>query len=189
MLSAFKGYINDNFGSKRGLFNSFKYKVLTLLGCYRQYQNIDFSQVKRIVFICSGNICRSPLAEYVAKAQGVDAESYGLHCRGGDPADPRAVAYAASVGIDMSEHITRNIKDYTAREGDFLIGMEPHHITELESGEIISQYMSMLPLWGRRKNVYLHDPFNSNQNFFNKCEEILVESVSMLVGVMGKPDI
>ena len=79
-------YIKNRFGSKRGLLNAVTYSIRSLLGFYKKHQAVSLSKSTRFIFICSGNICRSPLAEYVAKQQGAQAISFGLHTRGGDPA-------------------------------------------------------------------------------------------------------
>jgi len=181
MLKGFKCYINDNFGSKRGLLNSFLYGLKTKLGFYREYEDIDFAQIRRLIFVCSGNICRSPLAEYVAKADGFLAESYGLHCRGGDTADWRAIEIGSNNNLDMRGHTTRNILDYTYRKGDLVVGMELGHIVELIAivGEAPPKTTAMM--WAAKKNIYLHDPFSANEIFFEKCELSLIDAVKRLV--------
>lgn len=171
--------MNNSFGSKRGLFNSVKYKLLFWLGFYRKYQQIDFTQVKHLVFVCSGNICRSSLAEYVAKSKGLSSESYGLHCRGGDGADPRAIEFATSQGLDMSEHKTRNIKEYRTKNTDLIVAMEPSHLVELKQLGFGRSQMTTLPVWAIN-NIYLHDPFCSTYEFFKHCEEAVVVGVKVL---------
>lgn len=174
MLSSFYQYINDNYGSKRGFIKAIKYGVITRLGGFRQLQNIDYAKVKRLVFVCSGNICRSPLGEYVSRSQGIDSISFGLNCRGGDPADPRAIGFAKEIGIDMRGHITRNIKDYDFKCGDLIIGMEPKHINTLGREITSDSQKTIISLWGRKPSGYLHDPFNTNKKFFYKCENTVV---------------
>lgn len=71
-----------------------------------------------VLFVCLGNICRSPTAEYVARAE---FEKLGLHLpvasRGlgnwhvGQGADPRAVAAARAQGYDLSPHRARQFHD------------------------------------------------------------------------------
>lgn len=69
-----------------------------------------------ILFVCLGNICRSPLAEAVARAEfarfGLDvpvasAGTGDWHVGGG--ADPRAVAIAAEAGYDLGAHRARQV--------------------------------------------------------------------------------
>jgi protein-tyrosine phosphatase len=76
----------------------------------------------KILFVCLGNICRSPLAKGIMEDKieklGLDAkaDSAGFESfHRGDPADPRSVAVAAAHGIDLSDHIARM---FTARDFD-----------------------------------------------------------------------
>ncbi|MCK4828783.1 hypothetical protein KA005_74350 [bacterium] len=180
ILSAMTKYINNNFGSKRGTIATLKYKLLYLLGFYRSLKYIDFSKVNRLVFICSGNICRSSFGEYIAKAKGINAESYGLHCRGGDKADPRAVHEAKIRGIDMESHITRNISDYKRQQGDLFLVMEPQHLLELKAAAVEYPQVTLVPLWSESPIPYLHDPFSSNNFFFSRCESVIEECVNKI---------
>lgn len=71
-----------------------------------------------VLFVCLGNICRSPMAEYVARAE---FGKLGLHLpvasRGlgnwhvGQGADPRAVAAAYARGYDLSAHRARQFHE------------------------------------------------------------------------------
>ncbi len=180
MLSPLINYINDNYGSKRGFIKSIKYKLLYWIGFYRSYKNIDFSKVDRLVFVCSGNICRSPFGEYIAKSKGLNAESYGLHCRGGDEADSRAIHQAKVRGVNMNKHITRHISTYIAEEGDLIIVMEPWHLLALEAVHIKYNQVTLAPLWSDKPGPYLHDPFNSSDIFFGLCESKVEQCVSNL---------
>ena len=177
MLSALTQYINDNFGSKRGLAAALSYKLLYLCGFYKAYQHIDFNTVNRIVFVCAGNICRSPFGEYLAKAKGLNAVSYGLHCVGGHKADFRAIHEASIRGVDMHNHITRNISEYQVQKGDLLIVMEPQHLLELNAKDIEYEQVTIAPLWSEKPIPYLSDPFNFNDTFFSRCESVVEQCV------------
>ncbi|WP_339668551.1 hypothetical protein [Dasania marina] len=175
--------IKNHYGSKRGMLNYYKYQLLLKLGFYNKYKNIDFSKVKRFVFVCSGNICRSPLAEVVARQKGVNSVSFGLHCHGGAPADKRAILFAEQHGFDLTDHKARNITDYKPELGDLVIGMEPKHTHELELlRHVASEKISLISVTKKKPQAYLHDPFNTNKCFFNKCEMEVVKSVEALVG-------
>jgi protein-tyrosine-phosphatase len=66
--------------------------------------------MRAILFVCTGNICRSPMAEAIARAR-VDAAmsfgSAGLHALDGAPATGHAVRAAAEMGADASGHRAR----------------------------------------------------------------------------------
>ena len=65
-----------------------------------------------ILFVCTGNTCRSPLAAALARAWGVDAQSAGLSADPGDPASPGAVRAARGYGADVSRHRARNVQSF-----------------------------------------------------------------------------
>lgn len=180
MLNSIDQAIKNRFGSKRGLLKASRYRASMLFGAYGPYRQLDFGQINRLILICSGNICRSALAQVVAESVNVPADSYGLHCRGGDPADPRAIAYAESIGLDLSSHITKNIKDYQAKPGDLLVGMEPRHVEALRSILTPGTAVTLAGLWLPNPSPYIHDPHNSNDKFFRDCENLVAESTRNL---------
>src|SRR5689334_16039270 len=72
----------------------------------------------RVLFVCLGNICRSPLMEGLARARcdGVEFDSAGLGpWHAGEPPDPRAIAVAARHGIDIGGQRARQVRaaDFT----------------------------------------------------------------------------
>lgn len=180
-------YIKDKFGSKRGFSRYLLARVLGIFGRWDKYSQISFAQVKRLVFICNGNICRSPLAEYVALDCGYASVSYGLNCTRGAKADPRAIKIADDMGIDISKHEARPLMDYKFLEGDLVIGMEPAHLkylTKAEKTESIS--LTLLGLWGENPTAYIHDPYNTNSHYFIKCEkEIIARTKSLLLSIQA----
>lgn len=170
--------IKNRYGSKKGLLRYIAYELLRILGVYRTLTNIDFAQVKRLVFVCHGNICRSPLGEAVARQHGVPAISFGLDTRGNDSADPRAIAWAQTNGYNLQEHITKRVEQYEPQAGDLLIGMEPKHIRKLRAQ--FSQapvQITLIGLWLKSPLAYLHDPYNSNAQYFACCEELVSSAV------------
>lgn len=174
-------YIKNEFGSKRGLLNAVNHFIKSMFGAYEKYQKVSLHKSTRFVFICSGNICRSPLAEYVAKQQGAQAISFGLDTRGGDRADPRAIEFAKKQGIDLTPHITQCIKTYKPQEGDVLVGMEPKHAQQLEQLFGNKPPITLAGLWLNKKQAYIHDPYNANAHFFNTCEQQVLRAVTQLV--------
>ena len=68
----------------------------------------------RVLFVCTGNTCRSALAEGLARARlgpeaGVTFESAGLYALNGAPATPHALVVAAEEGVDLGAHRARPI--------------------------------------------------------------------------------
>ena len=68
----------------------------------------------RVLFVCTGNTCRSALAEGLARARlgpeaGVIFESAGLYALDGAPATPHSLVVAAEEGVDLVAHRARPI--------------------------------------------------------------------------------
>jgi protein-tyrosine-phosphatase len=85
-----------------------------------------------IVFICSGNRFRSPLAEAFVRRLTVDlpvvVRSFGTLQLGAAPALAEARKLGASYGVDLSEHRTRLIGVESIEEADLVIGFDQGHV-------------------------------------------------------------
>ncbi len=94
--------------------------------------------MKRILFVCLGNICRSPAAEGVMRAKarerGVDLyiESAGTGAwHVGDPPDERMMKSAARRGYDLSHQRARKVAPADFYEFDFMLAMDLANHTDL----------------------------------------------------------
>ncbi|RYG10363.1 MAG: low molecular weight phosphotyrosine protein phosphatase [Burkholderiales bacterium] len=90
--------------------------------------------MNKILVVCVGNICRSPVAEGLLKAALPDAEvwSAGLGALVGNPADPMAAGIAKDHGIDISEHRAQQIAGWMLVKADLVLCMEAGHQRELQ---------------------------------------------------------
>jgi protein-tyrosine phosphatase len=95
----------------------------------------------KILFVCTGNICRSPTAEGVARGlaakQGVEhlfefdsAGTHGYHV--GDPPDPRTVAAARRRGYDLSPLRARRVTEFDFIRFDHVLAMDREHLELLQ---------------------------------------------------------
>src|SRR5215475_9849794 len=94
------------------------------LGWLRADERRHGQRCKRVVFVCSGNICRSPYAEVAARMRGLPAVSCGTHTQTGLPADGTAIVEAARRTVDLSAHRTTRWEDFEPEDGDLLIAMQ-----------------------------------------------------------------
>jgi protein-tyrosine phosphatase len=94
----------------------------------------------RVLFVCMGNICRSPTAAGVFRAlvereglaEVVVVDSAGTHAyHEGEGADRRAVHTAARRGIDLSEHVARGVRRADFDSFDFILAMDRDNLSEL----------------------------------------------------------
>ncbi len=93
-----------------------------------------------ILFVCLGNICRSPLAEGVFRAvlaekgmtSGVDIDSAGTGAwHVGSPPDRRSVAVAVKHGIDISAQRARKVSIADFSRFDLILGMDSSNVEDL----------------------------------------------------------
>lgn len=92
----------------------------------------------RLLFVCLGNICRSPTAAGVFAALAakdglaVEVESAGtLGHHAGDGADPRTVRHAHARGYDLSAHRARQLRAADFAAFDRILAMDEANLTEL----------------------------------------------------------
>ena len=85
-----------------------------------------------ILFVCSGNICRSAMAEGIARARlddaGIAFASAGTWAGRGNPATPEAVVAAAQIGVDIRAHRSRPLDADMAGAADLVYGMTTSHL-------------------------------------------------------------
>jgi protein-tyrosine phosphatase len=96
----------------------------------------------RVLFVCTGNICRSPTAEGVFRhlvaeaglADRIDVDSAGTHgYHIGEPPDPRAVAAAARRGIDIAGQRARRVRPEDFERFDLVLAMDQGHLRHLRA--------------------------------------------------------
>lgn len=93
--------------------------------------------IKRVLVVCIGNICRSPMAEGLLKnaLPNVQISSAGLGALVGHGADPIALSLMTEAGLDISAHRARSLTDQIARDADLILVMD-----EQQKQQIAQQY-------------------------------------------------
>lgn len=151
------------------------------------------SEPYRIGFICTGNICRSPLAEALARhrleqanvSDHVLLESFGTHdYHVGDRADPRTIATAHDFGIDVSVHRARRIKAVDCENLDLLLAMDSdheHHLHRLASASARDRIQLYLPFVGIDEMRDVPDPYYGDAAGFIAVHQLLDRAAQRLV--------
>jgi protein-tyrosine phosphatase len=138
---------------------------------------------RRFIFVCTGNICRSPYAEAVARGLGADTLSCGIDAHVGQAADPTALIEAARRGKDLSGHTATRWHDVLLLPGDVVIGMQLVHTCRVlrrarDSGCPVVLLSSFLANGHRT----LWDPYGRDQSEYSAVFDLIDSSVPSLVG-------
>ena len=90
--------------------------------------------MKRILTLCIGNICRSPLAQALLARElpGHTVWSAGLGALVGQGADPQSIQVAAAHGLDITEHRAQQVTSFLCQQTELILVMEQSHKTQLE---------------------------------------------------------
>lgn len=139
----------------------------------------------KILFVCLGNICRSPMAECVMASvindnniKGVTVDSVGLiGYHTGEEPDSRMRSAARSKGYIM-RHRARKISDEDFRSADLIVGMDGDNITRLRhicpKTEYLSKIHSVAEYFsGITGYTTVPDPYYGSERDFYKVIELL----------------
>src|SRR2546430_8637038 len=93
----------------------------------------------RLLFVCSGHTCRSPLAEAIARREAIDRGlsdleigSAGTSAWDGAPASDGALLVGLERRVDLSEHRSRQITRAIVEDSDVILAMGPPHLEHIE---------------------------------------------------------
>jgi protein-tyrosine phosphatase len=152
------------------------------LGDPRVTDDVDWSRVKRLVFLCRGNVCRSPFAESVARQCGVPAVSRGLTTRPGTRVNPIASRVALEMGVDMTEHTSQSYDPAKLQHGDLRLCMEPAHLAEAAAGTDPKDIqLALLGLQLRSSKLpYIADPYGTSDAYHRRCFGVIRTAVQLV---------
>lgn len=136
----------------------------------------------KIMFVCTGNTCRSAMAEAIFKKMtGDDVEVYssGIAAATGNPPSENTIAVCDSHGIDVSNHFATYFKDSNIEEMDLVLTASQLHTNKLKiyypDLEIytIKEYAGEYP-WD------INDPFGGSLAAYEACFDEIYNSLSKI---------
>ena len=140
----------------------------------------------RILFVCLGNICRSPMAEGVFRAEAarrgleVEIDSAGTSdWHVGEPPDPRAREAAAGIGIDISGLRGRQTTRRDMETHDLILAMDREnldHLKRLAGPEHADKVRLFLDFASERMEDEVPDPYYGGPEGFYHVLDLLQDA-------------
>lgn len=147
---------------------------------------------RRILFVCTGNLCRSPLARGLlahAVARRADAARFvidaaGTDAREGNAPTPYALEVAARRGIDLSAHRSRRLVAGDFACFDVIVAMDFGHLDWLRflrPADAGCELRLLLGAHGRRRAREVPDPYGRSRGTYERVARLIELGVRALL--------
>lgn len=146
---------------------------------------------RSILFVCTGNICRSPTAEgvlrHLAKKAGIELriESAGLgDWHVGQPPDERALHHARTRGYDISAQRARRVQPRDFEDFDMILAMDRGHLRSLER-MAAREHRAKIRLFVEGRDV--PDPYYGGPEGFEQVLDLVEARCASLLAELKAP--
>ena len=139
----------------------------------------------KILFVCTGNTCRSPMAEGIFRQMAREAglgetlvcQSAGLSAVEGDPVAENAAAACREIGVDIAGHRARRLTGEEMPVWDVFFVMSKTHGYILEKAGALPEQIYV--------PSYIADPYGQGLDVYRACRDKLREELALFFHRLG----
>jgi glycine hydroxymethyltransferase len=149
--------------------------------------------MRNVLFVCTGNICRSPMAQglfadLVRGRRDIEVTSAGIGAVGGQPPSPHSVEVMAELGMDIRNIRSKPLMAETVRKADFIFVMTYGHLDSMlllfpsaaEKTFLLREFETELPVMERE----LPDPIGQSREIYRECRNQIRAALPRLLDLV-----
>ena len=151
--------------------------------------------VKSVLIVCTGNICRSPMGEGVlrhsldqAELSHIRLDSAGTSGLDNRKPTTEAIRVCSEIGIDISSLRSAPISEQMIQAADLIVAMEKHHVVEMV--KFYHAPAEKLFLWGDfhagRPGMEIRDPYGMPISYYRKILQVICQCSDGLTDKLKK---
>ncbi len=154
--------------------------------------------MKTILFVCTGNVCRSPMAEglfrqAMAGRNDFQVFSAGLGAVDGQPPSPFAVQAMREIGIDISHQRSRRLTAEDVEKADYIFGMTHSHVDTVtllypqaaEKTFLLREFDDTLDPFEKD----ISDPIGGSYEVYVNCRDQIEQGIASLVRYLTRGEV
>lgn len=146
--------------------------------------------MKRIIFVCTGNTCRSPMAEIIAKdifnkhKINIDVMSRGIAVYFPSEASENSIKALEKYNLDLSKHTAKQIEQSDIVSSNLILTMTNQHKSFVKKMAGDSVNVFTLKEYIKVGNDDISDPYGGDISDYQKCADELYSYIEMLADLL-----